>query len=103
MNKKEANEKRKRDMFEEEEKQWNVKIRYSELEAKKCELTLKLQEEQQKGCMKKALDAKHPNGVKSYIEMANVARQSISENTAKLIEVQTKLKKVLSKRPKYTV
>ena len=41
--------------------------------------------------------------MKSYIEMANVARQSISENTAKLIEVQTKLKKVLSKRPKYTV
>ena len=56
-----------------------------------------------KGLYEKALDAKHPNGVKSYIEMANVARQSISENTAKLIEVQTKLKKVLSKRPKYTV
>ena len=33
----------------------------------------------------KALEAKHPNGVKSYIEMANVARQSISENTAKWV------------------
>ena len=56
-----------------------------------------------KGLYEKALDAKHPNGMKSYIEMANVACQSISENTAKLIEVQTKLKKVLSKRPKYMV
>ena len=53
MNKKEANEKRKRDMFEEEEKQWNVKVRDLELEAMKCEETLKVQEEQQKDCMKK--------------------------------------------------
>ena len=53
MNKKEANEKRKRDMFEEEEKQWNVKVRDLELEAMKCEETLKVQEEQQKDCIKK--------------------------------------------------
>ena len=53
MNKKEANEKQKRDMFEEEEKQWIVKVRDLELEAMKCEETLKVQEEQQKDCMKK--------------------------------------------------
>ena len=38
--------------------------------------------------MKKALNSKDKNVMKSNIEMANVARQSISDNTAKMVEAQ---------------
>ena len=99
LEKKSNAEKRKRDKFEEEEKRWSVKVRDLEAELKNCEEKIKTQETLSEDCMKKALNSKDKNVMKSNIEMANMGRQSISDNTAKVVETQKKLQKLLPKEP----
>ena len=93
-------ENRKRDQFEEDEKNWKIRVRDLELEAKSCEETIKIQENLMKECIQRALGTKHQSSIKSALETADFACQKVSESTTKLMETQKKLQRLMSKKPK---